>query len=300
MTKHTPLIIAILAGTFFLSGCGTKHVGIKENRSLNLSTESSHSLYEYCEDDVAAKSPETGFYPLESPLDSLAARILLAQSAKHRITVQYFTFHGDKSGSILAKALIDAADRGVQVDVLIDDIALAYDDISVAIFNAHDNISVRVFNPTNSRRALHYVEMGIYSDTVGRRMHNKSFTADNSMSIFGGRNIGDVYFGIDKKNYFIDNDILAVGPLVNQISNQFEYYFNNAYSVDFDLVATTDKSDEEELKTFAKLTQSQSFLLLKNALKQRKLYKQFRARQLPLYFGHAELFYDMPERYQQT
>jgi len=296
MTKHTRLILALLVSTFFLSGCGTKHVGIKEDRPLNLSTKSSDSLYEYCADDVVSKAPETGFYPLESPLDSLTARILLAQSAKHRITVQYFTFHGDRSGFILAKALIDAANRGVQVDVLIDDIALAYDDVSVAIFNAHDNINVRVFNPTNSRRALHYVEMGIYSDTVGRRMHNKTFTADNSMSIFGGRNIGDVYFGIDRKNYFIDNDILAVGPLVNQISNQFEYYFSNAYSVDFDIVATTNKSDEEELKAFEKLTQSKAFLLLKDAVKQSKLYKQFHARQLPLYFGHAELFYDMPNK----
>lgn len=294
--KHISFILLILVSALFLSACGAKHVGIKEDRPLSLSAENSDSLYEYCADDIAARSPKTGFYPLESPLDSLTARILLAQSAKHRITVQYYTFHGDRAGFILAKALIDAADRGVQVDVLIDDIALAYDDISVAIFNAHDNINVRVFNPTNSRRTLHYVEMGIYSDTVGRRMHNKSFTADNSMSVFGGRNIGDVYFGLDKDNFFIDNDILAVGPLVNQISNQFEYYFSNSYSVDFDVVATTDKSDAEELKAFEKLTQSKGFLLLKEVVKRRDLYKKFHAGQLPLYFGHAELFYDMPDK----
>jgi putative cardiolipin synthase len=296
MIKKVSSVLIVLIASLFLSGCGAKHAGIKDNRPLSLSTESSASLYEYCADDVAARSPDTGFYPLESPLDSLTARILLAQSAKHRITVQYFTFHGDRAGSILAKALIEAAARGVQVDVLIDDIALAYDDVSIAVFNNYDNITVRVFNPTNSRRALHYVEMGLYSDTVGRRMHNKSFTADNSMSVFGGRNIGDVYFGLDRENYFIDNDMLAVGPLVNQISNQFDYYFSNAYSVDFDLVAKTDKNDEEDWRAFEKLTQSKEFLLLKEAAQQSAFSEKFRAKQLPLYFGFAELFYDMPEK----
>lgn len=294
--KQISFVLLLLISTLLLSACGSKHIGIKEDRPLTLSTETSDSLYEYCEDDVAAMAPKTGFYPLESPLDSLTARVLLAKAAKERITVQYFTFHGDVSGSILSTALIDAANRGVQVDVLIDDIALAYDDTAVAMFNAHDNINVRVFNPTSARRALHYVEMGLYSDTVGRRMHNKSFTADNSMSIFGGRNIGDVYFGLDKDNFFIDNDILAVGPLVNQISNEFDYYFSNAYSVDFDLVSTTDKSDAEELKAFARFTQTPRFLLLTKEVQERALYQKFQAKQLPLYFGQAELFYDMPNK----
>ncbi len=296
MKKYFSFVLFILVTSFFLSACGTKHVGIKENRPINLNTESSDSLYTYCADDVASKFPQTGFYPLESPLDALAARVLLAKSAQHRITVQYFTFHGDIAGSILSTALIDAANRGVQVDVLIDDIALAYDDIAVAVFNAHGNINVRAFNPTNSRRALHYVEMGLYSDTVGRRMHNKSFTADNSMSVFGGRNIGDVYFGLDSDDFFIDNDMLAVGPLVNQISNQFDYYFSNAYSVDFNVISTTDTTDEEELETFEKFTQTKPFVLLKDAVSQRELYKMFQDHQLPLYFGDAELLYDMPDK----
>lgn len=281
----------------FITGCGSKHIGIKESRPLSLSTESSSNLYQYAEDNVSSHVPKSGFYPLEHHLDSMAARLLLAKAAKHRITVQYFTFYGDIIGTVLTKALIDAADRGVQVDVLIDDIDISYDNVAIGLINSHPNIKVRVFNPTNSRRALHYVEMGIYHDTVGRRMHNKSFIADNSMSVIGGRNIGDMYFALDKKNFFVDNDVLVVGPLVNQISNQFDYYFGNAYSVDFDVIAKGNIDDIDNLvETFNARLKGEGYLLLIKAMEDREFYKEFQRKQLHLFYGYAELFFDMPRK----
>ncbi len=292
---HLPLIVIV--SFTFLTGCGGKHVGIKEDRPVYLSQESLDLLYRYCAEDVKAHAPQTGFYPLEHHLDSMAARLLLAKAAQHRITVQYFTFSDDLAGRMLSQALMEAADRGVQVDVLIDDMAISFDDDTIAQVNAHTNIRVRVFNPTNSRRALHYVEMGMYGDTVGRRMHNKSFTADNSMAVFGGRNIGNIYFGLDKKNYFIDNDVLAVGPLVNDISNQFDIYFSNAYSVDFEIIAKAKIDEMQALKkSFDALVHDKKYLALKQAIQERTLFKQFSEKQMPLYFGDARLTYDMPEK----
>ena len=290
-------IVSLIFFTILFSACAGKHAGIKEDRPFTLSSESSPSLYEYAKEDILSKAPMTGFYPLENHLDSLTARVLLCKAAQKRITVQYFTFHGDGAGAILTKELIDAADRGVKVDVLIDDIDIAYDDDDIAIINAHKNIQVRVFNPTNYRRALHYVEMGIYHDKVGRRMHNKSFTADNSMAVFGGRNIGDIYFALDTKSFFIDNDVLAAGPLVNDITNQFDIYFNNALSVDFEEIAQGHIADMQTLlQRYTEGVTSKDFLLLKEAIQSRAFYKSFLNKELTLYFGNAQLFYDMPQK----
>ena len=294
------MIISLLTVIFLaiLTGCGSKHIGIKGDRPIHKSVASEDTLYRYCSEDVAAQAPKSGFYPLENHMDSFAARLMLAKIAKHRITVQYFTFHADDIGTILTKALVDAADRGVKVDVLIDDIQLSNEDGLTAMVNAHPNITIRVFNPTNSRGNLHYAEMGLNSNTVGRRMHNKSFTADNSMAIYGGRNIGDMYFGLSKDKFFVDNDMLTVGPLVNEITNEFDIYFNNAYSVDFEYI---EKATKEELDITLKakldaLKKDEGAEALRNAVKEREITKQFKAKQLPLYFGDAVLLYDMPKK----
>ena len=297
MLKNVVTALSILAVLTLLTGCGGKHVGIKEDRPIHKSVASDNTLYEYCAEDVSDKAPKSGFYPLENHMDSLAARLMLAKAAKHRITVQYFTFYADDVGTILTKALVDAADRGVKVDVLIDDIELSDEDGLTAMVNTHPNINIRVFNPTNSRGNLHYAEMGLNTSTVGRRMHNKSFTADNSMAVYGGRNIGDMYFGLNEENFFVDNDMLTVGPLVNEITNEFDIYFSNAYSVDFSYIEKANKDYRATLDAkFEALRKDVGADALHRALKNRKITKTFNAKQLPLYFGDAILLYDMPEK----
>ncbi len=298
--KFTNVIVSFIAVVFLsaLSGCAGKHIGIQENRPLHKSLKSSDALYKYALEDVAAQAPKSGFYPLEHHLDSLAARLALAKFAKKRITVQYFTFYDDDVGAILMKALIDAADRGVQVDILFDDIELSETDDLAAMVNAHSNITLRVFNPTNSRGNAHYAEMGLNAHTVGRRMHNKSFTADNSMAVYGGRNIGDMYFGLNEEKFFVDNDMLAVGPLVNKITNEFDIYFSNAYSVDFEYIAKATKKDldtalKEKIEV---LKRDEGAEALRSAIKNREITKQFLSQTIPLYFGDAVLLYDMPEK----
>jgi len=281
-----------------LNGCSGKHVGIKEDRPLNLTQKSSSILYSHVDTNVSAQAPKSGFYPLDDHVNSLAARIMLAKNAKNRIMVQYFTFTGDKAGSILLKVLVDAADRGVKVDVVIDDIELAFDDERWALLNMHKNITIRVFNPTNSRKSLHYVEMGLYSDEVGRRMHNKSFIVDNSMAVYGGRNIGDLYFATDSEHFFIDNDVLVAGPMVNKLRNQFEHYFENKLCVDFEYIAEdgTEETKKELQENFNKMTKTKEFEAFVKALKNSDVYKQFSANKLHFFFGNSELLYDLPQK----
>jgi len=292
------VILSALVLSLILSGCAGKHIGIKEDRPLHLTQKSETSLYSHVDTNVTAEAPKSGFYPLDDHINSLAARIMLAQNAKNRIMVQYFTFTGDKSGSILLKALIDAANRGVKVDFVIDDIELAFNDENLALLNMHKNITIRVFNPTNSRRALHYVEMGLYSDEVGRRMHNKSFIVDNSMAVYGGRNIGDLYFATDPEHFFIDNDVLVAGPMVNKLRNQFEYYFQNKLSVDFEYIkkGANEETRKELQDNFNEMTKEKAFQAFLEALRNSEVYKQFSANKLHLFFGNSELLYDLPEK----
>jgi len=285
--------------TFMLlmNGCAGKHPGIKEDRPLHLSKQSSPLLYTYAKDDILAHAPQSGFYPLEDHINSLAARLVLANHATKSIKVQYFTFSGDVAGTVLAKALIDAANRGVKVDILIDDIALSMHDDVVALINMHKNITFRVFNPTKARASLHYIEMGLRSGTVGRRMHNKAFIVDNSMAVYGGRNIGDIYFGTDAKHFFIDNDVLTAGPFVNQLNHEFEYYFTNKLSVDFEEIIKGDILTKVQVKLHLdNVTDNVHYESLKKALKESSFYKAFTAKKLPLYFADAELYYDMPQK----
>jgi putative cardiolipin synthase len=118
-----------------------------------------------------------------------------------------------------------AADRGVRVRLLLDDIHLAGQDKMLQVIDAHPNIEVRVFNPFASRnvRLLEYVTA---FSRINRRMHNKSMTADNQLTIVGGRNVGDEYYGAAQTD-FSDLDLLAAGPVVPEVSAVFDDYWNN-------------------------------------------------------------------------
>ena len=278
-------------------GCSTKHTSVSEDREVHLSKKESNVLYEYAKDDIESHAPMSGYYPLENHLDSLSARVMLAKVATKSIKFQYFTFHGDESGSLLMHSVLEAADRGVKVEILIDDIGLNELDNIFASINNHPNIIFRTFNPTNARGPLHYVEIGLHSDTLGRRMHNKAFIVDNSMAVFGGRNIGDIYFGLDTKNYFVDNDILVAGPFVNELTNQFEHYFSSRFSVDYENIY---KADIEELKEkrdiYEELLNSEEYKHFFDVVSKRSFVEKFRSKELPLYFAPATLYYDMPEK----
>ncbi|NOR58832.1 MAG: hypothetical protein GQ474_09960, partial [Sulfurimonas sp.] len=130
-------------------GCSTKHISVGEDRELHLSKKESNILYEYAKDDIESYTPMSGYYPLANHLDSLSARVMLAKVATKSIKFQYFTFHGDDSGSLLMHSVLEAADRGVKVEILIDDIELNELDKIFASINNHPNITFRTFNPTN-------------------------------------------------------------------------------------------------------------------------------------------------------
>ncbi len=168
----------------------------------------------------------SGLIPLVDGRDAFAARMRLADAAERSLDVQSYIWHNDLTGTLLFDALRRAADRGVRVRLLLDDnntVGLAG---VLAALTTHPNIEVRLFNPFASR---HWRALALVTEfsRLNRRMHNKSFTADNQVTIVGGRNIGDEYFAAGPNVLFVDLDVLAIGPVVGDVSQDFDRYWTS-------------------------------------------------------------------------
>jgi len=170
---------------------------------------------------------KSGIYPLPGDEDAFAARALLAAAAERSIDAQYYIWHDDVTGRLLLDALCKAADRGVRVRLLLDDNNTGGLDPTIAALAAHRNLFVRLFNPLVNRRARWTNYVFAFS-RVNHRMHNKSFTVDGQVSIVGGRNVGDEYFGAGSGVTFADLDVVAVGPAVHEVSESFDAFWNSA------------------------------------------------------------------------
>jgi putative cardiolipin synthase len=180
---------------------------------------------------LAAQHPgESGVAIIRRGRPAFTARVVLADLAEQTLDVQYFLWAPDATGVILADHLLRAADRGVRVRILIDDVNLMNGDAGVAALDAHPNVEIRLFNPF-PHRGSHLFGFLVDFDRVNHRMHNKLMVMDNALAIVGGRNMSDPYFEVDPRANFRDLDIAAVGPVVRDLSNVFDRFWNGAWSV---------------------------------------------------------------------
>ena len=193
---------------------------------------------------VVAHVGQSGLHPLADGHEALAARLALADAAQRSLDVQYFIWNKDMTGKVLLEHLLRAADRGVRVRLLLDDLGTAPSDAILLAIDSHPNIEVRMFNPVvlRSLRLL-----GILADLgrLNRRMHNKSFTADGQVAIVGGRNIGDEYFGAHEVMNYADLDVVVIGPVVKEVSNEFDLYWNNQSSIPMAALARQNTTPEQ-------------------------------------------------------
>ena len=198
---------------------------------------------------TAAQHPaeQSGFYPVFDGIDSLALRLLMAERAERSIDAQYFLIHNDVVGNVFIDALLRAANRGVRVRFLIDDMNSGGYDAGFAALDSHENFELRVFNPFAHRkaRALDITRVS----RISRRMHNKSFTVDNQMTLIGGRNIADEYFDASKSEKFGDLDVLAIGSIVPKVSEMFDSYWNHPAALPIPALAEVPEGAEDALAT---------------------------------------------------
>ncbi len=289
----------ILVSAFLFFGCAGKHLHTTEGTVVSQKyNTASDSLYYLAKGDVAHHYPKSGFYPLEHNFDAFSARLALIDSAKVSLDLQYFIFAQDETSNMVVQHLLRAAQRGVRVRLLVDDLLTGDRDMIFASLAQHPNIEIKLFNPTHFRKFLRWVQLAFNVDTLGRRMHNKLLIADNSAVILGGRNIENIYFAADNERIFLDNDVLAIGPLAAEASNSFETYWDSPISLYIaDVIEDEPLYDfvllEKELK---KITLSYSDGEFMQDVLSRDFAKQISQGELPLIYANADLYYDIPTK----
>ncbi|MFQ5608794.1 MAG: phospholipase D family protein [Woeseiaceae bacterium] len=183
---------------------------------------------------LESRGDNCGVLRLDLGLDALAIRVGLIDAAEKSIDIQSYLIKDDLSGNLISLKLIDAAHRGVRVRILVDDALTEDIDAGLLSLDNFPNIEVRVFNPF-PRRGSRAINLIANFNVLNRRMHNKSFTVDNQVTIVGGRNIADEYYQTRGDSEFLDEDLLAIGPVVDDVSEGFDEYWNTRESIPIDV-----------------------------------------------------------------
>ncbi|MDB4107156.1 phospholipase D-like domain-containing protein [Bacteroidia bacterium] len=213
---------------------------IHRNDSISLSSE--------LEDLAPLMKEKTGVYVLEDGSGSMVARAWLSEYSEQTIDIQYFIFSTDNVGLIACDYLVRAADRGVKVRIIVDDIMVDADIEDVLTFASHKNITVKIYNPGVNLGKNVFKKIEKFTTdfrSANQRMHNKTLIVDGKVVITGGRNIADEYFDYDHEYNFRDRDILLLGKETKSVSKSFEEFWNS------DLTTNVTNLIESESETIA-------------------------------------------------
>jgi len=294
------LLLIIVA---VLGACASLPKDYESPQSFVVEDTSRTSLSLQLAPQIAEHPQKSGFFPLISGNDALIARAGVMQAAELTLDVQYYIWHTDTSGRLLVELLLQAADRGVRVRLLLDDLDTEGKDLGMVSINVHPNIEIRLFNAFADRGSR---VNGFLTDLrrVNRRMHNKSLTADNQVTIVGGRNIGNEYFGGKSDTQFSDLDVLAVGPVVSEVSTAFDTYWNSAWVIPisaFDDGAAISADDLVQARAdLVQYLDEQRSSQYAEALQSSALMQKATIAELDFSWGEATLLYDAPSKAEGT
>ncbi|MEO6167386.1 MAG: phospholipase D-like domain-containing protein [Chitinophagales bacterium] len=200
--------------------------GIHRNDSVSLSKE--------LEPVAALMQDKTGVYVLEDGDGAMVARAWLTEYAERTIDIQYFIFSTDNVGLIACDYLVRAADRGVKIRIIVDDIMVDAGVHDILTIDSHENISIKIYNPgTNLGKSIYSKLKKFTTDfrSANQRMHNKTFIVDQKAVITGGRNIADEYFDYDHEYNFRDRDVFLLGKIAPVVETSFEEFWNSTLAV---------------------------------------------------------------------
>lgn len=223
------LVLWILC-TLTLVACAPKTRTYEKTVSASLPANSRTALSRAANRLGDPKDGRSGIKLISDGEEALVSRLLLAAAAERTIDAQYYLLHDDPTGHMFAASLLQAADRGVRVRLLLDDMDTSSYDAMTAALDNHKNIEIRLFNPFWREQSLLIAGLADFK-RINRRMHNKSMTADNVFTIVGGRNIGAEYFLARREMNYADLDVLAAGPVVREVSQSFDSYWNSEFAV---------------------------------------------------------------------
>ncbi|NOR28277.1 MAG: phospholipase D family protein [Lutibacter sp.] len=230
--KHIYFIVLIL-----LISCSqnkTKNTSEVLDFCANIHTNQTTNLSNELENISELMETKTGVYVLEDGGGSLVTRAWLSENAEQTIDIQYFIFSIDNVGLIACDYLVRAADRGVKVRILVDDIMVDADVEDVLILDSHENITIKIYNSgVNLGKNIFSKIKKFATDfrSANQRMHNKTFIVDGKVVITGGRNIADEYFDYDHEYNFRDRDVLLLGKVTNDVNTSFSEFWNSSLSI---------------------------------------------------------------------
>jgi len=254
--------IYILLLTLLFTSCKEETTNQNSSKDFceKIHTFQSNSISEEMANFSELQNGKTGAYVLEDGSGSMLLRAWLSQHAEKTIDIQYFIFSTDNIGLIACDQLVRAADRGVKVRLLIDDILIDADFNDVLVLDSHENIDIKIYNPgVNLGKSLFGKIKTLVTDFRGanQRMHNKTCIIDNQLIITGGRNIADEYFDYDHEYNFRDRDIFLIGDPKKQVQTSFSQFWESDLSVDVAELAKSlpervnDKNKFEPLHQYA-------------------------------------------------
>jgi putative cardiolipin synthase len=284
-----PLILSACAALPDVSGRAPSKAIIGSERT---------TLAKYIQPLLAAHPGQSGSHPMPNGQDGFAARIALAHAAQRSLDVQYFIWSKDLTGQALLESLVRAADRGVRVRVLLDDLGSAHSDRALLALDTHPNIEVRLFNPVTFRSPK-LVGMVAELSRIDRRMHNKSFIADGRVAIVGGRNIADEYFAARSGTNYADFDVVTIGPVVKEVSNAFDLYWNSRSAIAITDVAHQRPVEQELAEIRKALTAEWSAARISaygKSVRQSEFAQQLKAHRVSWFWGESRVVTDNPDK----
>ena len=242
----------VAVSLLMLVGCSSIPRDFDRNPSSALENPGRTTAGQIFRPELKAHSGQSGFILLPSGEEMFGAINGIAAIAEETIDAQYYTWKADTSGKLLIDRLIRAGDRGVRVRILLDDFFTRGQDQGIATIDSHSNIEIRIFNPF-SNRTFRGIDFLTDFSRVNHRMHNKVFIADNAVAVVGGRNIGNRYFGVDPDANYRDLDVLAVGPVVANVSHSFDTFWNSDLAIPISAITDFGVSEEERQRSFQTL-----------------------------------------------
>ncbi|AOS98149.1 Major cardiolipin synthase ClsA [Microbulbifer aggregans] len=241
----------------------------------------------------------SGFHLTHDGLTALVARAAVIDEAEVSLDIQYYIFSDDVSGRILTEKLLEAADRGVRVRLLIDDLGTRMTNSWIGALDHHENVQVRVFNPVEGKGGIRRrLEQLLDLGRINHRMHNKLIVADGITMITGGRNISDGYF-TSAEVAFLDVDTLAIGPIVESASKTFDEYWNHPIAVSIRKLALAedDKHSLMELKKhLAEHKSEEAASELHKAVRESGFTQELLGGKIEFHWGPATLYADPPTK----
>ncbi|WP_413585690.1 phospholipase D family protein [Bdellovibrio sp. HCB274] len=300
MRQHV-LFLFMIVLSLLPVGCASLPKNVKRTPSLSLPADPATTISKNIRSKLKQHNGLSGFHALFSGEDAFISRVTAIRAAERSLDLQYYIWNNDLTGKIMIEETLKAADRGVRVRILLDDLNLGKHEKFLRHMDMHPNIEIRMVNPF-AHRNLRFMDFFTFNK-IDKRMHNKVFIVDGEIAIVGGRNIGDEYFWASNEMNFGDLDIWAIGPVVPSLSHQFDTYWNAEISYPIESLTANLNPSEQDYADFrnnakAETRKAAETEYIKN-LSRNELENPFITGNLKLYWATAQVIFDPPEKFDQ-